>query len=399
MIYSVAQRGRESSGMQIAAEESRKTRVCLIIDRMDTAGGPRYFEFLAHGLEAARFSVTLASDPASPLWGALSKDGLMLAPVPFPGPFSLGTLAVLKKLFAANSFDIVHSMGLRADVHTRLAAFLSRPRPRIVSTAAMLAQGFDVGPFRRRLYEAAEKWTSFLSDLILTDSEYTRRNLLRRYRLPAHLVRTSRIGTGMSDTEVSTGKIELRQMLGLPGHGLLIGSLGRLTRQKGHDVFLEAFALLRNKFPSLQALVVGDGPLKDSLEQRASGPDMGGMVHIRPARRDLANLLSALDILVIASRSESIPLLLYDAMAMARPIVSTPVGGIPEVLEDGVTGLIVPQEEPFALAAAIERLLADPQWAESLGRRARGNVAARFRITHCIRDVERIYENLLGGSA
>ncbi|MDD5171004.1 MAG: glycosyltransferase, partial [Syntrophales bacterium] len=138
-------------------DTGRRIKVCLVIDRLDLAGGPRYFELLARGLETGSYSVTLASDPSSPLWDTLTADGLALAAVPFSRPFSTETLFSLKRLFTENAFDIVHSMGLRADLHTRLAAVMCRPRPIIVSTVAMLARGFDVGRLRRLAYEWAER--------------------------------------------------------------------------------------------------------------------------------------------------------------------------------------------------------------------------------------------------
>ncbi|MDD5169237.1 MAG: glycosyltransferase, partial [Syntrophales bacterium] len=143
---------------------------------------------------------------------------------------------------------------------------------------------------------------------------------------------------------------------------------------------------------------VGDGPLRQDLERRASHMDMGGRARVCPARRDLAGMLSAIDILIIASRSESVPLLLYDTMAMARPLVATAVGGIPEVLEDGKTGLVVPPEDAAALAAAIEHLLASPAMADAMGQRARTRILERYAIENCVREIQQIYQDLTGVS-
>lgn len=375
-----------------------KIKICLIIDRLDIAGGPRYFELLARGLDVGDFSVTIVSDPTSPLWNTLVDDGLTLAAAPFSHPFSSDTIRRLKHLFRENAFDIVHSMGLRADVHTRIAAAMCRPRPIVMSTVAMLAHGFDVGLLRRWAYEWAERWTGRFVDLFLTDSDYTRQSLISRNAFPASRVRTTRIGTNRVTEPSMVNRSGVRHSWAVPDDNILIASLGRLTQQKGHDIFLEAFAILRKKRPSLKAIVMGDGPLREDLAKRAAAADMEGCVRICPAGRDLENTLSAIDILVIASRSESIPLLLYDAMAMARPIVATAVGGIPEILEDGITGLIVPKEDPIALSAAIERLLATPVLADTMRRCARMRTLERYTTENCVRETQNIYRDLMGGA-
>lgn len=370
-------------------------KVCLVIDRLDVAGGPRYFAMLARMLDKSRFRVTIASDPSSPLWNRFVEDGLSLAPISFPGPFCPKTMFQLRRLFHDKNLDIVHSMGLRADFYTHIAARLCRPRPIIVSTIAMLAHGYDVHPWRRRAYEWVEGWTARKTDLLITDSDYTRQCLLREHTLPETGVQTIRIGTSLaSKPEAADGDV-IRRDWGISS-GPLVASLGRLVEQKGHDVFLQAFALLRKKVPSVQAAVVGDGPLKVVLENMASRPDMGGRAHVFPSRNDLGNVLEAANILVIASRSESIPLLLYDAMAMARPIVATAVGGIPEVLEAGVTGILVPPDSPHDLAMALERLLTVPTMAMTLAQRARAVAMERYSTDHGVQEIQQAYQRLLG---
>jgi glycosyltransferase involved in cell wall biosynthesis len=371
-------------------------KVCLVIDRLDVSGGPRYFAMLARMLDKSRFRVTIASDPSSPLWNRFIEDGLSLAPISFPGPFCPMTMFQLRRLFHDRNFDIVHSMGLRADFYTHLAARLCRPRPIIVSTIAMPAHGYDVHPWRRRLYEFAEGWATRKADLLITDSDHTRQSILREYALPETCIQTIRIGTSLTSKPKTADGSVIRREWGI-SNGPLIASLGRLVEQKGHDVFFQAFALLRKRLPSVEAVVVGDGPLKDVLKKMASQLDMGGGAHVFPSRNDLANVLAAINILVIASRSESMPLLLYDAMAMARPIVATAVGGIPEVLEDGVTGILVPPSSPHDMALAIEKFLSDPMMAITLAQQARAVAMGKYSTDHCVQEIQQVYQRLLGG--
>lgn len=372
-------------------------RACFVVDRLELAGGPRFFEHLARGLDPATFRLTLATAPGSPLASVYSVLGVAIAPVPFTRPFDPASLRALVTILRDGRFDIVHSMGLRADVYARVAARVARG-PRLVSTIAMLASGFDILPWRRRLYDAAERTTGRWVDLFLTDSEYARRRLIASRAVDPGRVRTVYIGADPAahDSARADGR-RARAELGL-GAGPVVASLGRLVAQKGHDDFLAATALAARRIPGLQALVVGDGPLAGPLRERATRLGLGDHVRFSAARRDLDEVLAAADVVVIASHLESIPLLLYEAMARGRPIVTTAVGGIPEVVRDGEHALVVPPHRPDALARAMEGLLKDRGAAAAMGLRARTHVGEAFPVRGCVEAVAAAYRGLGGRS-
>lgn len=372
-------------------------RVCFVVDRLELAGGPRYFEHLARGLDRAMFDLTLATAPGSPLAPVYTAAGVALVPVPFTRPFDPASLRALRALTRRERFDIVHSMGLRADVYTRLATRMTRG-PHVVSTVAMLASGFDTAPWRRWLYAAAERATGRWVDLFVTDSEWARRRLVGLHAVDPARVRTVYIGADADahDPARADGR-RLRAELGL-GAGPVVASLGRLAGQKGHDDFLVAAASAGQRIPGLQALVVGDGPLAGSLREQATRLGLGDRVRFSAARPDLDDLLAAIDVVVIASHIESIPLLLYEAMALGRPIVTTAVGGIPEVVADGQEALLVPPRRPQALADAMECLLKNPDTARAMGARARARVHVAFQVRGCVHAVAAVYRQLAGRS-
>ncbi len=317
-----------------------------------------------------------------------------MAPIPFARPVDFRTLIALLRLFRRGAFDIVHSMGLRADFHARLAARLAG-HARVVTTVAMLAGGFDVFLWRRKLYQVAERVSERWVNAFLTDSEYTRRQLIEGHRIPASRVRKMYIGADPMafDPDKANG-VRVRRELGL-GPGPLVGSLGRLVSQKGHENFLDAIAVVSRQIPDLQALVVGEGPLGPVLRARAEAIGIAGCTRFVGVRRDLADLLSALDVLVIASNLESIPVILFEAMALARPIVATTVGGIPEVVEDKQHALLVPPRDPVAIAKAIEAVLEDPGASAAMGRRARDRVVQQFNVQDCIEAVVQSYRDVV----
>jgi len=369
-------------------------RVCLVIDRLDVAGGPRFFEHLAQGLVPASFRLTVATAPESPLRDVFREAGVQLEPIPFARPLDFRTLIALLRLFRRGAFDIVHSMGLRADFHARLAARLTG-HARVVTTVAMLARGFDAPLWRRMLYQIAERVSERWANAFLVDSEYVRRQLIEGHRIPASRVRKVYIGADpVAFDPDKADAVRVRRELGL-GPGPLVGSVGRLVAQKGHDDFLDAIAMTVRRIPDLQALVVGEGPLGPALRTRAEDIGVAGCTRFLGARRDLADLLSALDVLVIASNLESIPVLLFEAMALARPIVATTVGGIPEVVEDKQHALLIPPRDPVAISKAIEAVLENPGASVAMGRRARERVIQQFNVQDCVDAVAQCYREVV----
>ncbi len=167
-----------------------------------------------------------------------------------------------------------------------------------------------------------------------------------------------------------------RRALALPDGAVAVGMVGRLEPIKGPDVLLEAAASLLPRRPHVLLVYVGDGSLRPALEARARVLGLAGQVRFAGFRSDAPDLLAGLDVAVLPSRSEGVPLALLEAMAAGRPMVATAVGGTPFALGDA--GLLVPSEAPAPLAEALGRLLDDPALAVALGARARSRALARF---------------------
>jgi glycosyltransferase involved in cell wall biosynthesis len=143
--------------------------------------------------------------------------------------------------------------------------------------------------------------------------------------------------------------------------------------------------------PDAYLLIVGEGSRRDALEQRASANRVAHRVVFTGRRDDVPAVTAALDVAVLPSHREAQGLSILEAMALSRPVVASDVGGIPEMIEDGVTGLLVPHDQPEALAAAIVRLLTDHALADTLARAAHDLVHDRFCIELMVRSVEEIY--------
>jgi glycosyltransferase involved in cell wall biosynthesis len=168
---------------------------------------------------------------------------------------------------------------------------------------------------------------------------------------------------------------------------------------KGHDHLLEAFQLLRAEVPGARLLLVGDGIRRQWVESLAHERDLGDAVVFAGFRDDVPALLAAMDCFALAStRTEGVPQSLLQAFAAGTPVVATRIGGIPEVVEDGRTGLLVPPEDPRALAGALAAVLRDGAAARERAARARRLVEERFSHRAAVGRLLALYEELLDGA-
>jgi glycosyltransferase involved in cell wall biosynthesis len=217
------------------------------------------------------------------------------------------------------------------------------------------------------------------------------RDLVERYRLPAAQIVVIPNGIDPAGFVPERPPAATRAALGLPSEARLIGLVGRLTRQKGPDVLIAALPALVSAWPQLRCLFVGDGVLGEELRRQAESRAVGPHCVFLGPRRDVADLVAILEVVVLPSRSEGLPFALLEAMALAKPVVATRVGGSSEVVDDGRTGLLVPPEDPAALAQALRWLLNRPAEAAAMGRRGRERVVREFSLGHSVGALQELY--------
>jgi glycosyltransferase involved in cell wall biosynthesis len=172
----------------------------------------------------------------------------------------------------------------------------------------------------------------------------------------------------------------------------LVGVIARLEPEKGHQTLLDAWPYVLRDVPDAYLLIVGEGSRRDFLEHRAAANRVAHRVVFTGRRDDVPAVTAALDVAVLPSHREAQGLSILEAMALSRPVVASDVGGIPEMIEDGVTGLLVPHDQPVELAAAIVRLLTDHALADTIARRGHDLVHDRFCIELMIKAIEQIYD-------
>jgi glycosyltransferase involved in cell wall biosynthesis len=187
---------------------------------------------------------------------------------------------------------------------------------------------------------------------------------------------------------------EARAELGIPSGALVVGAVGRLVWQKSHVDLLRAAGLFRDDFPEARVLLVGEGKEKKRLRAEAKTLGIEDRVIFAGYRRDIPALLSAMDIFVLPSRQENMPQVLLEAMAMARPVVSTATIGVREVLEDTRSGFVVPKRDVQALADRVRTLAGNAQLRETMGERARARILEGFTRDDMLDRVENLVESM-----
>jgi len=183
-----------------------------------------------------------------------------------------------------------------------------------------------------------------------------------------------------------------REQYGIEPDAVVVGVVARLEPEKGHPTLLQAWPAVLRAVPNAALLVVGEGSRYAELERLAASLRIAHRVVFTGRRDDVPSVTAALDVAVLPSYREAQGLSILEAMALSRPVVASRVGGIPEVIEDGVSGLLVPPRDPEALAGAIIRLLKDHPYADMIGRAGHDVVHERFCIGLMVRAVETIYD-------
>lgn len=205
-----------------------------------------------------------------------------------------------------------------------------------------------------------------------------------------HGVDVNRVHRGL------VARAHARDQLGLDPEAPIVGNVASLTPKKDHVMLLSAVEQLRSRHPKVRVLLIGSGPLEDELRRRVAEAGLSENIRFLGSRDDVLEILPALDVFVLSSRFEGLPISMMEAMASEVACVLTRVGGIPEAITDGVDGLLVAPGDASAMAASLSALLSEPAARERIGRAARSRVVAEFSIDRAVREHAALYDRLLG---
>jgi glycosyltransferase involved in cell wall biosynthesis len=392
----------------VARKPETLVKIVRVIARLNVGGPAIHAILLSARMNAQGTRTVLVCGREGPREGSMEEMAAAHGVVPVRIP-ELGReirwwddLAAFWKLYRLVRKErpgILHTHTAKAGTLGRLAGWLAGV-PVIVHTFhGHVFHGY-FSPWKTRMFVATERLMARISTAIVTLSPRLKEDLVNLGIAPPEKIRIVPLGLALDRFgELDTRRGNLRRELGLGSETILIGIVGRLVPIKNHRLFLQAARDIVQEMQdradrSVRFLVVGDGDLRDRLEDETRAMGLASRVLFLGFRRDLENIYADLDIVVLTSNNEGTPVCLIEAMAGGKPVVATRVGGVADLVEDNVTGMLVPPGDREALAKALLVLLGDPALRARLGERARSAVYPRFDIRTLVSNLERLYAEL-----
>jgi glycosyltransferase involved in cell wall biosynthesis len=365
-------------------------KILHVITSTQVGGAEKHLLALAKGLHKDGWDCTVAYLKGRP---DLNVDylaaGIPVHPLDLKPWLDAGTLGRLMRLIRQERPDIVHAHLFPAEVYATAAHALARSGAQLVCTKHN-DDDFLVRPHFRFLHCLISRRAA----RIITISEHVRRYTLRIGTLyPSRLVTIPYGHDGSSARSMPNG---FRQELGVGDDTFLVGTVGRLAPQKGQRHLIEAMRSVVAAGQNAGLAIVGEGPLRERLEQQVAAAGLIGRVFFAGFRPDAPDLMRAFDVFVLPSLWEGFGLVLLEAMAAARPIVASRVSAIPEVVEDGVSGLLVPPGDARALAEAVLTLRNDATRRARLGTAGAERLRREFTLERVVERTTEVYRAVLG---
>jgi glycosyltransferase involved in cell wall biosynthesis len=300
------------------------------------------------------------------------------------------SMLVIKKLVSLmrqNEIHIIHTHDLRSNFVGYMAGKIGRI-PVVTSV-----HGWIEKSFKFRIHNFADKILVRFFNRIIVNSEFLRKHL-SQFKIPDKKISTVYNTVDVLNFERDVNPEETRKELGIDPGSIVIGTVGRLNTEKGHKYLLEAARDVLTSFPETVFLIVGKGPLERELKDFARKAKISPNVLFTGFYQDLRKVLNVIDLFVVPSLSEALPLSLLEAMAARKPVISTNVGGIPEVVKTGETGIVVNSGAADELAQALITLLENKDKARELAKNGQELIREQFSTQAVTKKLEAIYREL-----
>lgn len=368
------------------------TRVLMFIQSLELGGSETQCVEVACQLAREGYSVTVGCLwIGGPLEKKLAQAGVRCVVFPVPGtllrPNAILQMLKLAAFIRRERFSVVHTNDLYSNLFAIPAAWLARV-PVILSSRRDMSRWWWYTPTRRKILRRIQG----LSTRVLVNSEAVRQDLITRDDFdPKRIVV---VHNGIDLEKFSRPHAEGRQLLpGVPCDSKTIVMVANMhTGAKGHGDLIEAARTVRERFPEARFLLAGDGEMRPFFEHQVRALGLAEMFVFLGHRTDIPQLLACCDIGVLASKSEGLPNAVLEYLAAGLPVIATAVGGVPEIIENEVHGLLIPPEKPAALASALLRLLEEPQLRANLGKAGQERVRTKFNFLGVLDNLRQAYE-------
>lgn len=366
-------------------------RVAALLEASAGSGPARQLAALAGAAKVAGVEMILVlfhrrGRPDSPLLEQVTNAGLDYRILSERRAFDLGLVGQLHRTLGELKVNLIETHGYKSTA----LAYLLRRRGSLLPWVAFF-HGATAENLKVRFYHWLDRQCMRSADRIVVMSRLAARDFAH-LGPPVEVIHNAAIRLAEETHTVEQSQLRYPQ-----GIHPLVGVIGRLSPEKGVDVFIEAARILQDRGEPFNALVVGDGPDRSRLEALCAKLDLGSSVHFVGYQRDMRPVYAALDLLVVPSRSEGLPNVLLEALRAHLPVVATAVGAIPEVLDHPKAGILVAPGNPRALADGMATALihlGDPEWKEA----ARA-ASTRFSLANRVAAHKQLYLTLLGASS
>jgi L-malate glycosyltransferase len=371
-------------------------RVLKVLPTLQCGGTENQVTALTRALADEGFDLEVACmRRVGPLVNAITERDVPLREYPissFWSPRAIGQQVRLARHIASRRMHIVHTYSFYGNV-------FAIPPAAVVGVPVIIASVRDCGVYLTPRQARAQKYVCHLADRILVNAEAVKEWLLEQ-SYPLNKIVVIRNGVDLNRFDAPPDSNRVRQQLGLASGERMVTVVSRVHRQKGLEQFIDAASLLASSFPTVRFLIVGEASADDAdylaaLKQRAEHLGVGRRVLFTGHRFDVPAVLRSAAVSVMPSLNEALSNVLLESMAAGAPIVATRVGGTPEAITHGHTGLLVPAGDPKALSEAIARLLKEPALAAAVGRAARQAAESSFSLSRMVAATEQLYRDLL----
>ncbi|MCK4401029.1 GT4 family glycosyltransferase PelF [bacterium] len=366
-----------------------KTNILQIISTLDIGGAERQLVELVKRLDKDKYNITVCCiTRGGPFEEDLRKLGIEYHILYKKFKLDFTVIFRLIHLIRRKKIDLVHTWMFTSNTWGRIAAW-------IAGVPVIIAEEHGAFYSSLRHQISVDKLLLKCTDKIITVSDNLKESVERIGKIPHEKIIAIHNGIDINEFSTSINNANLKNELKIDSECPVVGIVARLDPLKDHESFLKAAGHIVKELPEVRFLIVGDGELMGKLESLAGEIGLREKVIFAGFRQDINNILSIIDVFVLCSTSEALGIAILEAMACSKPVVATNVGGIPEVVDDGRTGILVPPENPQALADGIIRLLKNKEEARRMGLAGRKRVEQYFDINFTVEKTEQIYERLL----
>lgn len=326
-------------------------------------------------------SVTLICEDDSAIKQKAIQNGIEVISFKFKGDFDPPSVYKLNRIINTRKIDIIIT-NMHKEQRLCGAAAKMSGNAKVISVRHV-----DI-PIKNNLYYRFTYNT--LTDKVVVNSFATKNTLLSS----ASWLRQDKIKViyhGIDTKLFAVSGKSTREELNIPNDKPVIGFVGRLNVQKGIVYMMDAFKIIKGKIPDAQLLIAGTGDLYEEIVKKSDEYGYSNSVYLLGFREDIPDILNSIDVLLLPSLWEGFGLVLIEAMACGKPCVTTSVSSMPEIVEDGVSGFILPPKDPAALAEACCKLLTNPQLADDMGKQGKWIVNEKFTLKKMIYEYEDLF--------